>query len=140
MKGPAKLINKEISWHTLSPNHFIPQSFCLSVPSSVFRMPLLKTKSHKPPKSCHKVILTLTNLHKAIQTSKKNRQTNLVHKPSPRSAAVTGAGTSGVPPRRHQIQNEFAIPRSGSMNNRMPPFHRPSRRAFLQMSAVAAAS
>jgi hypothetical protein len=67
---------------------------------------LLKTKSHKPPQSCHKVILTLTNHNKAIQTSKKNRQTNFVHKPSPRSAAVTAAGTSGVPPRPHQIQNQ----------------------------------
>jgi hypothetical protein len=86
-----------------------PKSFCLSVPSSVSAAdPLLKINFHKPPQSCHKVILTLTNHHKALQTSKKNRDTNLVHKPSPRSAAVTAAGTSGVPPRLHQIQIQKA--------------------------------
>ena len=48
----------------------------------LFLKALLKTKINKPSQSCHKPIRSLTNLNKAKQTSKKNRNTNLVHKVS----------------------------------------------------------
>jgi hypothetical protein len=49
---------------------------------------LLKTQINKAPQSCHKPIRSLTNLNKAIQTSKKDRQTNLVNKPSASGADI----------------------------------------------------
>jgi hypothetical protein len=65
-------------------NHFVPQSFCLSVPSSASAVnALLKIKSHKPIQGGHKPKQGYTSQYKAKQGPKKNRNTSLVHKPSP---------------------------------------------------------
>jgi hypothetical protein len=49
---------------------------------TLFSDPLLKIRFHKASQSRHKPIRTLTKLYKAKQTSKKNRNTKLVNKPS----------------------------------------------------------
>ena len=84
----------------VAPNHFVPQSFCLSVPSSVAAAnALLKTKSHKPSQSRHKVILTLTKLHKPPKRIAKQTLFSNIPRCAPLSICENRHLRSNFPPR-----------------------------------------
>src|SRR3954467_13632482 len=65
------------------PNHFVLQSFCLSVQSSEsVANALLEIESHKPIQGRHKPKQGKTNQYKAKQGPQKNLNTSLVNKVS----------------------------------------------------------
>jgi hypothetical protein len=90
------------SFRQSSPNHFVLQSFCLSVQSSESGAnALLEIESHKPIQGRHKLKQGKTNQYKAKQGSKKNRLMSLVNKatylPPPSGAPIDQFSNSQFP-------------------------------------------